>query len=267
MSIYEHPIPHSMASRSIWKPSVERRFWWSTWPPSAASPLSTPDSRSCKAPTRTAASPCSGVPCNQFGGQEPGSAEEIATFCSSTYGVTFPITEKVDVNGQQRHALYTELTAKPDAEGRSRRHPMELREVPDLSRRRGRRPFPTHRGARCRGAGRRRRTRPAQLTIPAAAPRGSTKERAHDGRYVEDGQGGARSSAGDAVRTRSGDVVTSRGSRDRSWAGPACWPSLRTRRTAGSSSPCPTTPTSRSAPARDVAERHGPLGASGTAGR
>ena len=41
-----------------------------------------------------------GFPCNQFGGQEPGSAEEIATFCSTTYGVTFPITEKVDVNGR-----------------------------------------------------------------------------------------------------------------------------------------------------------------------
>ena len=65
----------------------------------------------------TGASPSSGVPCNQFGGQEPGTAEEIATFCSSTYGVTFPITEKVDVNGQKRHPLFTELTAKPDAEG------------------------------------------------------------------------------------------------------------------------------------------------------
>ncbi len=58
-----------------------------------------------------------GVPCNQFGGQEPGSAEEISTFCSSTYGVTFPITEKVDVNGQRRHPLYGELTATPDAAG------------------------------------------------------------------------------------------------------------------------------------------------------
>jgi glutathione peroxidase len=58
-----------------------------------------------------------GVPCNQFGAQEPGSAEEIATFCSSTYGVTFPITEKVDVNGEQRHPLYQQLTDKPDAEG------------------------------------------------------------------------------------------------------------------------------------------------------
>jgi glutathione peroxidase len=58
-----------------------------------------------------------GVPCNQFGGQEPGSAEEIATFCSSSYGVTFPITEKVDVNGRHRHPLYVELTEKPDASG------------------------------------------------------------------------------------------------------------------------------------------------------
>jgi glutathione peroxidase len=58
-----------------------------------------------------------GVPCNQFGGQEPGSADEIATFCSSSYGVTFPITEKVDVNGQKQHELFAELTAKPDAKG------------------------------------------------------------------------------------------------------------------------------------------------------
>ena len=58
-----------------------------------------------------------GVPCNQFGGQEPGSAEEIQTFCSTTYGVTFPLTEKVDVNGQRRHPLYDLLTATPDAEG------------------------------------------------------------------------------------------------------------------------------------------------------
>jgi glutathione peroxidase len=58
-----------------------------------------------------------GVPCNQFGGQEPGTAEEISTFCSTNYGVTFPITEKVDVNGQKRHPLYSELTTKPDAAG------------------------------------------------------------------------------------------------------------------------------------------------------
>jgi glutathione peroxidase len=58
-----------------------------------------------------------GVPCNQFGGQEPGSAEEIQTFCSTTYGVTFPITEKVDVNGAKRHPLYQMLTEFPDALG------------------------------------------------------------------------------------------------------------------------------------------------------
>ena len=58
-----------------------------------------------------------GVPCNQFGGQEPGSPEEIAAFCSTSYGVTFPMTEKVDVNGEDRHPLYEELTKVPDAEG------------------------------------------------------------------------------------------------------------------------------------------------------
>ena len=58
-----------------------------------------------------------GFPCNQFGGQEPGSSEEIATFCSTTYGVTFPMFEKVEVNGDDRHPIYEELTAIPDAEG------------------------------------------------------------------------------------------------------------------------------------------------------
>jgi glutathione peroxidase len=60
-----------------------------------------------------------GVPCNQFGGQEPGSADEIQTFCSTTYGVTFPLTEKVDVNGAKRHPLYKLLTEFPDAEGQT----------------------------------------------------------------------------------------------------------------------------------------------------
>jgi glutathione peroxidase len=58
-----------------------------------------------------------GVPCNQFLGQEPGSADEIATFCSSTYGVTFPMTEKIEVNGENRHALYGSLVPTADAEG------------------------------------------------------------------------------------------------------------------------------------------------------
>jgi glutathione peroxidase len=58
-----------------------------------------------------------GFPCNQFGGQEPGTAEEIATFCSTTYGVSFPLFEKIEVNGPGRHAIYASLTATPDADG------------------------------------------------------------------------------------------------------------------------------------------------------
>lgn len=58
-----------------------------------------------------------GVPCNQFMGQEPGTAEEIQTFCSTTYGVTFPLLAKTDVNGADRHPLYAELTQTPDASG------------------------------------------------------------------------------------------------------------------------------------------------------
>ncbi|OFJ53182.1 glutathione peroxidase [Mycolicibacterium grossiae] len=58
-----------------------------------------------------------GVPCNQFMGQEPGTADEIAEFCSSTYGVTFPLLEKTDVNGADRHPLFAELTKAPDAAG------------------------------------------------------------------------------------------------------------------------------------------------------
>ncbi|WP_059011364.1 glutathione peroxidase [Streptomyces specialis] len=60
-----------------------------------------------------------GVPCNQFGGQEPGTAGEIQEFCSATYGVTFPLTEKVEVNGDGRHPLYRELTAVPDPAGQA----------------------------------------------------------------------------------------------------------------------------------------------------
>lgn len=58
-----------------------------------------------------------GFPCNQFGGQEPGSAEEIRTFCDVNYGVTFPLFEKVEVNGDERHPIYRALTAIPDPEG------------------------------------------------------------------------------------------------------------------------------------------------------
>ncbi len=58
-----------------------------------------------------------GLPCNQFMGQEPGTAEEIETFCSTTYGVTFPLMAKVDVNGDARHPLYDELTQAADDSG------------------------------------------------------------------------------------------------------------------------------------------------------
>ncbi|GAB3405218.1 glutathione peroxidase [Flindersiella endophytica] len=58
-----------------------------------------------------------GFPCNQFGGQEPGSNEEIKEFCSTTYGVTFPMFDKIEVNGDDRHPLYQELTSVVDAEG------------------------------------------------------------------------------------------------------------------------------------------------------
>ena len=58
-----------------------------------------------------------GVPCNPFGGQEPGSPDESATFCSTNYGVTFPLTEKVEVNGDDRHPLYQQLVEVPDGEG------------------------------------------------------------------------------------------------------------------------------------------------------
>jgi glutathione peroxidase len=58
-----------------------------------------------------------GFPCNQFGAQEPGSPDEIASFCETSYGVTFPLFEKIEVNGEARHPLYEELTAHADDEG------------------------------------------------------------------------------------------------------------------------------------------------------
>jgi glutathione peroxidase len=58
-----------------------------------------------------------GVPCNQFLGQEPGTPDEIVEFCTTTYGVTFPLTEKIEVNGDGRHPLYAVLTQAADAEG------------------------------------------------------------------------------------------------------------------------------------------------------
>jgi glutathione peroxidase len=58
-----------------------------------------------------------GVPCDQFGGQEPGTEEEIAEYCSATWGTSFPMTGKVEVNGAGRHPLYAALVATADAEG------------------------------------------------------------------------------------------------------------------------------------------------------
>jgi glutathione peroxidase len=60
-----------------------------------------------------------GFPCNQFLEQEPGTADEIQQFCSTTYGVTFPLMEKIEVNGAGRHPIYGELTEKADAEGKA----------------------------------------------------------------------------------------------------------------------------------------------------
>jgi glutathione peroxidase len=60
-----------------------------------------------------------GFPSNQFAGQEPGTSEEIQTFCSTTYGVTFPLFEKIDVNGEDQHPIYAELNQVADAEGYS----------------------------------------------------------------------------------------------------------------------------------------------------
>lgn len=58
-----------------------------------------------------------GFPCNQFGAQEPGSEAEIAEFCSTTYGISFPMTAKIDVNGPGRDAIYERLTRTPDTKG------------------------------------------------------------------------------------------------------------------------------------------------------
>lgn len=60
-----------------------------------------------------------GLPCNQFGGQEPGTSGEIAEFCSATYGVTFPMSEKIEVNGEGRHEVYSALTETPDETGKA----------------------------------------------------------------------------------------------------------------------------------------------------
>ena len=103
----------------------------------------------CSRSTRDKGFSVIGLPCNQFGAQEPGTPEEIATFCSTNYDVTFPLTEKIEVNGDGRHPLYQELTQAGRRRRPHRRHPLELREVPHRARRRGRRALLA--GGRARG--------------------------------------------------------------------------------------------------------------------
>ncbi len=62
-----------------------------------------------------------GFPCNQFLGQEPGTEEEIREFCSTTYGVTFPLMEKTRVNGKRKHPLYARLHEVRDGDGKKGR--------------------------------------------------------------------------------------------------------------------------------------------------
>ena len=62
-----------------------------------------------------------GFPCNQFAGQEPGTNEQIAEFCSATFGVTFPVFGKIKVNGKKKHPIYAALREKQDAEGKAGR--------------------------------------------------------------------------------------------------------------------------------------------------
>ena len=80
-----------------------------------------------------------GFPCNQFGEQEPGSAEEIGAFCEKNYGVSFPMFEKIDVNGDAAHPLYQWLKKSAPGLLGQRTHQVELHEVPARSQRQGRR--------------------------------------------------------------------------------------------------------------------------------
>jgi len=101
-----------------------------------------------------------GVPCNQFAAEEPGTPQEIATFCSTTYGVTFPMTEKIEVNGARQHPLYRQLSATPDAAGEAG----DVREVPCLAGRRGGGPIPAQGRSRSGRGGRGPRSGSAGLT-------------------------------------------------------------------------------------------------------
>ena len=105
-----------------------------------------------------------GFPCNQFMGQEPGTPDEIKTFCETNYNVTFPLFEKIEVNGDGRHAALRAARRSPRLGRRPhRRHPLELREVPGQPERRDRRPIQPDGRARGR-VDRRRHQGPAPPT-------------------------------------------------------------------------------------------------------
>ncbi len=110
-----------------------------------------------------------GFPCNQFAGQEPGSAEEIQEFCSTTYGVSFPLFEKIDVNGESRHPLYAELTKVADAEGAAGDVQWNSREIPGHRRRLGH-SLPSAHRARGRDRHLRHRRRPRLGRAESATP-------------------------------------------------------------------------------------------------
>ena len=104
-----------------------------------------------------------GVPCNQFMGQEPGTAEEIQTFCSTNYGVTFPLLAKTDVNGDGPPSAVRRADQDARRRRRGGRHPVELREVPARTGRRGGQPVPAAHGSRCARGDRRHRGGPAAI--------------------------------------------------------------------------------------------------------
>ena len=160
-----------------------------------------------------------GFPCNQFMGQEPGTAEEIEQFCSATYGVTFPLTEKIEVNGEDRHPIYAELTEKADAEGNGRRHHVELREVPRLAGRRDRGPLP----APGRARGPRRSSVTSRRSWPPLDPAGPPVAAGVPPRPSSTWTGCSSTPRSSGTRPRS-----------RSWAGSACpSPSRAAARTKG----------------------------------
>ena len=111
-----------------------------------------------------------GFPCNQFMGQEPGTADEIREFCDTNYHVTFPLFEKIDVNGDQRHPVYEELTQTADADGEAGDVKWNFEKFLVVARRQGRRAVPPAGGAGRPGPGQGDRGAASRL-IPESAAR------------------------------------------------------------------------------------------------